>query len=125
MVDVVKSMADYLTAHPSITYPVYQNSRPRDVDECITLVLDGGANSTFFFGYLKAFVRPMVIVYVRSKSYPDGFAQTGALVEALKSYNDIEHSIDGSRMLGNISSLGYDDQRRQELMCVYSILAEE
>lgn len=125
MIDVVKSMATYLTSHPSVTYKVYQNSRPRDMDECITLVLDGGANSTFYFGYPKTFIRPMVIVYVRCREYAKGFEQTSAVVEALKSYTDTENNINGARMLGNVSSLGYDDQHRNELMLVYSILAEE
>lgn len=125
MVDVCTSIRDYLKSHPSVDFPVYIDSRPREVNDCITLVLNGGSDSTFFFGYPKTIIKPMVAIYVRSSSYGKGYAEICKVIQVLKQYTDATNNINGVSMIGNISSLGHDDQRRSELLIVYNVLAEE
>lgn len=123
MVDIATVMQEYLAG--KVSYPVYVNRRPTDVDKCVTLMLDGGSDTTYYLQYNKEFTYPMVMLYVRTLSYVEGHTVCSELVDLLRSFKREDLGIRGVRMLGNLSSLGVDDKNRQEFMLVYSIIAEE
>lgn len=125
MVDVVRAMCSFLKSRSEITFPVRIGTRPRELDDCITLVPDSGSNSTSFFQTSSDLVYPMIFVYVRSKEYQPGFDQCSNLITVLKSFRDFSIGIRGVQLIGNISSTGKDDAGRQEFLVTFSSIAEE
>lgn len=123
MVDIATTLQEYLNGQ--IDYPVYINRRPTDVDNCVTILADGGSDTTYYFDYNSEFMYPMVILYIRTQTYEAGHDVCSQIVNLLREFSRVDEGVRGIRMLGNLSSLGVDDRNRQEFMLVYSAIVEE
>lgn len=116
MIDVTKSIQDFLTTREEITFPVYLNSRPQEVNDCITVVGNSGAAPSLSFQRTEVISYPLINLYIRSSQYSDGFEQASLVRSALFEYTDFENGIDGCTIYGDVSPIGYDDLRRAEFL---------
>lgn len=130
MVDTTKAVATFLRSSPGVTFKVFENHRPRDVDDCITVVANGGVVVDEFLGTQDIIRKNMLILYIRSSQYPKAVQQASAVAKALKAFT-VTITLDdfdicyGVRPIGGLEPLGVDDLGRAEVSISYNMYVKE
>ena len=122
MVDILSIILEYLKTSQVTSSMLTKNKRPRDTDNCVTLVLNGGQDVDYFFNQLSYLAQPLVILYVRNISYNACYADASNIIEALHRFSARDKGIEGIRMIGDIASGGTDSRGRHELIATLKVV---
>lgn len=129
MVDVTKTVATFLRNSPEVTSRVFENRRPREVAECITVVANGGTIIGDYMETADSLLKKSFIIYIRGTNYPSMMLQVQQVFSALKNFtvwdssgNDICYGI---KPVGSFEPLGVDDLGRSEGSLMYNLYVKE
>lgn len=130
MVNTVKAVAAFLREDSTVTFKVFENHRPRNVNDCITVVANGGTIIGTFMGVHDTIRKNMFIMYIRSMHYETAVQQASEVVKALQTFETSDTVEDsdifyGVRPVGGLEPLGVDDMGRAEISLTYNMYVKE
>lgn len=130
MIDSATVVANFLRQAPGISFQVFASHRPRNVNDCITVVADGGVVVGEYMGLQDVIRKNMLIIYIRSTNYPSAVKEAGSVANAMKTFaataapNGAE-VVYGIRPVGGLEPLGVDDLNRHEVSLSYNLYVKE